>query len=421
MSTPPLYTICYGHKDIALSWPEDVDVTAVGRRPAAIATKNVLGTALVRPISAPPLSGFLQNAESPLVVVNDATRSTPTASVLKHLLPELNACPNWRVIVATGLHRAPTESERERIFGDTLPDIRDRILIHDGRDSSTHTFTESPAGTISVNSMVLVSDRIILINSVEPHFFAGFTGGRKSLIPGLAGHDTVERSHRSAVTVSAGPLKLEGNPVRQFIEQATQVVRTETVWAIQLVLDEADQIAEAFAGNVDECFGRACDSAREYYTVPVDRHFDIVIAAVHQPLDLNLYQMQKGWELCHQAVREDGVLIVTSPCSEGVGSPFYQRLSEEFPNQADWLALAERPYTMGLHKLVRIARARRRVRLIAVTDMNERDVRRFGYEPFGDVNDAIAEACAHVGTPAHALIVNDAALTTVTIHNDEHS
>lgn len=418
------HSIQYGNRRIALKWPPSVDVTVVGRRPSVAADEDA---ALLYTMGSPLGAGmnsfetFIMDARRPLVVVNDATRSTPTARILPKLLPALTRNPNWGVIVATGLHRAPSEGELQVIFGESLPHIRDRILIHDGRDSLANQTRESLVGPVSVNREVLASDLLIPITSVEPHFFAGFTGGRKSIIPGLAGKETVEKSHAGAVSEEARALRIDGNPVREFIDLGTQVINSERVFSIQVVLDAADQIIAAYAGHIDLCFPRACEAALKYYEAPVDQLFDIVVAAVHPPLDLNLYQMQKGWELCRSAVREGGVMIVTSPCNEGVGSPFYQRLSEQFPNQADWLGLADRPYTMGLHKLVRTARMTQRCRLMAVTNMSPYDVQRFGYEPHGHVNAAITAAIDYVGTPARALIVNDAALTTVTIRNDKHS
>jgi nickel-dependent lactate racemase len=416
MPTTPQHSIRFGEKIVPLALPVSAQLTVVGRRArAGVDGGEVLSNALREPIKAPSLTDFLRDSQSPLVVVNDATRSTPTAMILSHILPALNHHPGWKAIVATGLHRQPTEAELAQIFGAILPDIRDRILIHDGRDAKNMTIVKSELGDVLVNNAALRADRLTLINSVEPHFFAGFTGGRKSLIPGLAGYETVERSHAGAVSPTSEPLRSKGNPVREFIDYSTQVIPAERLWAIQVVLDSNDLVAAAFVGNVDQCFARACTTAREYYTVELDRQYDIVIAAVHPPLDLNLYQIEKGWELCQKAVRDGGMLSVTSPCTEGVGSAFYQRLSEEFPNQEDWLALAGRPYTMGLHKLVRTARAKMRFRLVAVTNMHTHEVRRFGYEAHDTIHDAIDAALAHAGETAQVLIVNDAGLTTLTM------
>ena len=186
---------------------------------------------------------------------------------------------------------------------------------------------------------------------------------------------------------------------------------------MQVVLDRDDRVAAAFAGNVDASFAAATEAADRYYVVSLDQQFDILVAAIHPPLDLNLYQAQKGWELTQAGVRDGGVLILTSPCIEGVGSPFYQRLSEDFPKPKEWLTLATRPYTMGLHKLVRTARVTSRIRVIAVTNMAPERVARFGYDTAPTLADAMHQAAAHVGASPDVLVVEDAALTTLTIRN----
>jgi nickel-dependent lactate racemase len=348
------------------------------------------------------------------VVVNDATRSTPTEAMLSTLLPSLLQTPNWQVIVATGLHRAPAEFELHRIFGNQLSQVRSRLLIHNGYDQASLQAWESTDGPVYINQAVASADRLVLLSSVEPHFFAGYTGGRKSIVPGLAGKDSVQRSHAGAVFAEAGPLRIDGNPVREYIHKNTMFIDQRRAWSIQTVLDAHDRLAAAFAGDIDKTFDAACAVARKYYVQSVARAYDIVLAAVYPPLDINLYQAQKGWELSQLAVKDDGVLVVTSPCTEGAGSPFYARLSETFPNKGEWTSLATRPYTMGLHKLVRTGRARSRIRLMAVTNMPATEIERYGYEAHASVDDAIRAAIAHVGLPARALVVEDAALTTIT-------
>lgn len=334
--------------------------------------------------------------------------------MLVSLLPNLNRESDWRVIVATGLHRAPTEPELQRIFGALLEVIRDRILIHDGYDQSRLTPWESSDGPVYINRAVADADRLILLSSVEPHFFAGYTGGRKSIVPGLAGKESVERSHAGAVSRNAQPLRVAGNPVREYIHKNTMFIDPRRIWSIQTVLDANDRLAAAFAGNIDKTFEAACAVAQKYYVRSISQAYDIVLAAIYPPLDVNLYQAQKGWELSQIAVKDNGALVVTSPCTEGVGSSFYAKLSETFPNEGEWVSLAERPYTMGLHKLVRTARIRSRIRLMAVTEMPVEAVTKFGYEAHRSVNDAIDAAVAHVGLPARALVVEDAGLTTIT-------
>jgi nickel-dependent lactate racemase len=299
-----------------------------------------------------------------------------------------------------------------------LAEVRGRLLIHDGYDETTLARWDSGEGPVFVNRALADSDRIILLSSVEPHFFAGYTGGRKSIVPGLAGRDTVESSHAGAVRPEALPLRLVGNPVREYIHKNTMFMRRERTWSVQVVLDAHDRMAAAFAGDIDKTFIEACGLAQKYYAVAVSEPYDVVLAAVHPPLDVNLYQAQKGWELSQVAVRDNGVMIITSPCKEGVGSPFWAELSEMFPNQGDWISLSERPYTMGLHKLVRTGRVKSRIRLMAVTDMPTDEVDRYGYEAHGALDDAVAAAVSHVGSPARALVVEDAALTAITLKQE---
>ena len=373
-----------------------------------------LAQAVAHPIDALTFAEFIKGARSPLVVVNDATRSTPTEAMLAALLPDLQQTPNWRVIIATGLHRAPTEPELKYIFGAILDAVRDHILIHNGYDQESLDPFESDDGPLYINRAVTASDRLILLSSVEPHFFAGYTGGRKSILPGLAGKESVQRSHAGAVRLEAQPLRVAGNPVREYIHKNTRFIDRRRTWSIQTVLDGTDRLAAAFAGDLDKTFDAACGLAQKYYLRTIPEAYDVVLSAVYPPLDVNLYQAQKGWELSQSALKDNGALVVTSPCPEGVGSPFYARLSETFPNKGEWISLAERPYTMGLHKLVRTGRMRARARLMAVTNMPPEEVNRFGYEGYTSVNDAIAAAVAHVGLPARVLIVEDAGLTTIT-------
>lgn len=413
------YTIRYGEERIAVNVPSDVTVDVVSRRESDAKYESaVLADALQRPRSAPSLRAFLAGANAPLVIVNDATRSTPTARILETIWGELSQCPDWRIIIASGLHRGPTEAELKTLFGTRLPEILPRLLVHDGYDDSQLVTVNSQVGPLRINTAVLEADRIIVINSVEPHFFAGYTGGRKSIIPGVAGFETVERSHAGAVTAQSAVLRVEGNPVREFIHAGSRFLDDKTIWSIQTVLDRHDKIAAAFAGNIDKTFEAACAEAWNCYVVEIEQPYDIVIGAIHPPLDLSLYQAMKGWELPMAGVRDGGVLIMTAPCREGVGAQFYKRLIEEYPDRAKWGELESRPYTLGLHKLVRTARATRRFRLFAITGMPADEVQRYGYQPFGSLDTAMKQAIDYVGTPARVLIVEDSAVTAIVRKHD---
>jgi nickel-dependent lactate racemase len=220
------------------------------------------------------------------------------------------------------------------------------------------------------------------------------------------------------MTEAAGILKVTGNPVREFIRTRTQFLDAKSLWSVQVVLDKNDKIAAAFAGDIDKTFDAACVEARNHYVVEVHDPYDIVIGVIHPPLDLSLYQAMKGWELPMAGVRDGGVMIITAPCQEGVGAKFYSRLISEYPDRSKWHGLKDKPYTLGLHKLVRTARALRRFRLYAVTNMPADEVNRYGYTPFATLDEGLVAALEYVGKPARVLVVEDSAVTGIVRRHD---
>jgi len=409
--------IPFGTRVETVAVPNDISLDRIGRSAADdVDAVALLRDAFARPVDSPPLQEFLAGAQSLLVVVNDATRATPTGLILDFLREQLAAVPKLKILVATGLHRAATEEEYRTILGAGYNDFRGICQSHDGNRPEDLEWVSGGQHEILVNPALLRAERILVINSVEPHFFAGYTGGRKSFLPGLAGYPSVEKSHAGAVSEAAAPLRVSGNPVRGFIESNTGFIDPARVFAVQAVLDRFDKIARVFVGNIDAAFGLACAEAHKFYTMAVNRRYEIVLAVVRPPLDINLYQAEKAWEHARGALKAGGVLICVSACREGIGSTFYRRLGEIYPDQSGWLALAGQPYEMGLHKLVRTARMRAQGELWLVSDIDDDTARRFWYEPKESVQAAVDEAVARAGQKPHLLIVDDAALTVPVVN-----
>ncbi len=156
---------------------------------------RVIADAIHLPVNSQSFDVFLADAGRVLVIVNDATRPTPTAKVLDTIFEPLSKT-DFRFIIATGVHRGPSEEEFVQIFGKYYPQIKDRIIVHDAKkDEDLVYLGDSTNGTpMYVNKAGVEADRIIIISSVEPHYFAGYTGGRKSFLPGIAGYKTVEKT-----------------------------------------------------------------------------------------------------------------------------------------------------------------------------------------------------------------------------------
>ncbi len=179
------------------------------------------------PIRSEHLEQFLEGAEDVVVIVNDGTRPTPTARVLDVLQTKMRL-DSVRYLIATGAHRAPTEEELSNIFGDHLPKVRAMVHSHDSRKDKMVLLGRSKNGTdMWVNDIAVQADRLIIITSVEPHYFAGYTGGRKSFLPGVASYQTIEQNHRMAMRPESKILALEGNPVHEDMMDALKAVQRQ--------------------------------------------------------------------------------------------------------------------------------------------------------------------------------------------------
>jgi nickel-dependent lactate racemase len=218
-----------------------------------------------------------------LTVVNDATRRTPTDSILEYIWDYVKS---GDFIVATGTHRQPTSQELSTIFGKWLPHIEPRLARHDCYDSSLMIeLGNTKYGTpVKLNKALFNADVILTINSVEPHFFAGFTGGRKSIIPGLASFETIQKNHCLAKDVKAVSLNLETNPLHEDLEDGLALLKNKTIITVQCVTDRDGAIIDIHSGELKEAFHKACKTSEQYYTVATPQKYDIVIANCEPPL-----------------------------------------------------------------------------------------------------------------------------------------
>ncbi len=318
----------------------------------------------------------------PLVVVNDAFRPTPTGRILAALQ---SYDPSFRAdfVVACGNHPRPTPTDIETIFnGYSLP-TDSRIFFHDSRDRKTMV----PAGEIDgqavyLNRVLFDYPSVMVIGSVEPHYFAGFTGGRKSLIPGLCDFETTRRNHALAVSPEARPLRLDGNPVAENLDRLMGLLSLPHLFSIQIVTGRNQQMLACFCGDLAASFAGAVELSKQVYSFSLEKTYDLVVAEMRPPLDRNLYQLQKGIENCAAAVRDGGTLIVVSPCQEGIGNDEFYRLAERLRTPETVLAqAAEEDPPLGIHKLCRIVRLSRRISVKALTDLEPDLLKRVFIEP----------------------------------------
>ena len=288
-----------------------------------------------------------------LFILNDAFRPTPTSTILEWLHAGGKLSPEARFLISTGAHARPTEAHLKKILGALYGELKDRTLVHDAGDRENLVEVGREAGNqaVSVNRYFLEAKRVVVIGSVEPHYFAGFSGGRKSIFPGLCDYESIVRNHNRAVSFDAAPMKLEGNPVEEHLQSLMRLIPAGKILSIQAVGGSDGQIRGIFCGTLEITFQRAVECARMIYGLKARHEYDLILAEVRPPLDSNLYQLQKSLENCQQAIKDGGTVILFSPCGGGVGSESFYGLADRWQ---PGVALDDRAGDFfGIHKLHR--------------------------------------------------------------------
>jgi len=379
---------------------------------------QIILDAVKNPLGSPAISKFLNGAKDVLVVVNDATRPTPTWRIISAILPFL-LNKKTRFIVATGMHREPTEEEYQYIFGDLWAAIKDDVHSHDSKNDEMVQLGTSKNGTpIKISKMVADADRIIVISSVEPHYFAGYTGGRKSFLPGVSAYETIEANHKLALNLEAQALRLEGNPVAEDMDDAMKLLKHKKIFSIMTVLDKNHRTCCAYAGDLNESFRMAKKMADEVFVIDLKRKYDIVVAVTAFPYDIDLYQSQKALDNAKYAVRDGGVIILVSACRDGVGPPNFLNLLGSAGSPKEALDRIAEGYKLGYHKAAKMAEIGLKCRMMALTKLPPEVARKAHLTPVNNLQDAVDTAIRELGKSSKVTFIMDAVITVPRIRKD---
>ncbi len=315
--------LAYGSGVLPVELPDDrTTVIEPHFAPGLPDPSGALLTAIRNPIGSPPLSRLARSAESVAIAVCDVTRPMPSKTVLPVLLRDLSHLPAERVkiLVATGTHRANTTAELEDMLGREVVASYPAIN-HDAFDLENLVRVGDTGGGIPIwlNRDWLESDLRITTGFVEPHFFAGFSGGPKMVAPGLAGFDTTMRLHDAGMIGDPQSTwgVTEGNPIHDAIREIAGL--TGVGFSVDVTINRDHAITSAYAGELFAVHAAACDDARRRAMRAVERRFDVVVTTNSgYPLDQNLYQAVKGISAAAQVVRDGGAIVCAAECADGV-------------------------------------------------------------------------------------------------------
>jgi nickel-dependent lactate racemase len=386
-------TIPYGKETVKIKIPEPCETLL----PKKVQTKNedkIIQEALKNPTGLNPLEEFLNEGKHLLVIVNDATRPTPTSTILNHLYPLLSSHPDVKFLVATGVHRAPTEEEYRFIFGKFYDMFREKISAHDSRKQEEMTYlgTSKNGTEMYLNKKIIEAGNVLVIGSVEPHYFAGYTGGRKSFLPGVASYKTIEMNHKLALSDNARSLALNTNPVHEDMIDAMNVLNNINIFSIQTVLTGDHTIHAVTSGDLLKSFDAAIAHAQEIFCVPLKEKGNIVITAAPYPMDIDLYQSQKALDNGKLALENNGIIILVSKCRDGIGERTFLDLLSQANTPKAVLEIIEKGYKLGYHKAAKMAQIGTWSHMWAVTDLEDDIIKKAMLKPYSNIQAAVNDA-----------------------------
>jgi len=361
---------------------------------------------LEAPINTPRLCDMIKPGEKIAIVTSDVTRPMPTAAVMPALLEELYAAgaspADITLIFALGSHRFHTTEEQRRLAGEQA---WNEIRCMDGDPSDCVHLGFTAAGTpVDIVRVVAEADRRICLGNIEYHYFAGYSGGAKAIMPGVSTRAAIQANHSMMVREDACAGRLEGNPIREDIEEAVSLCGVDFI--LNVVLDENKRIIRAVAGDMIAAHRAGCAFLDQIYQIKIDRQADIVITSQGgAPKDLNLYQTQKALDNAKHAVRDGGIVILVGSCREGLGETVFAEWMLSASSPAELTNRIQKEFRLGGHKAAAIALVLERAEVYLVSEMEPDLVKSLFMTPFSSVQAAYDSAQKRLGREASVLIM----------------
>lgn len=392
---------------LAVIEPNPLDVPIGGRAEVARSLKE--------PIGAPHISEVIKPGEKVVIITSDITRPVPSYDVIPPILDELNEAgiPNEdiTVVFALGSHRAHTDEEKIKLVGE---EVFNKVRCIDCDPSDTVLMGTSSVGTpYEVFTPVANADRLICVGNIEFHYFAGYSGGAKAVMPGVCNRASIQSNHSMMLEDGAETGRIDGNPVRRDIDEVANFRRIDYI--VNVVLDAHKKILKSYAGHYIEAHRAGCAFLDTLYKVPIKEKADIVIVSVGgYPKDLNLYQAQKGLDNSKFAVKDGGTVILCASCKEGLGEGCFERWMTGFTPE-ERLSEIRKNFQLGGHKAAAIAKISQQADVCLVSDLPADFVESLYIRPFDSLDTALKSAFEKYGKDASVIVMPYAGSTLPTL------
>lgn len=372
------------------------------RMSADEAVKN----ALEHPIASARLRDIVKPGEKIAIITSDITRPMPTYAVMPFLLDELSGAgvsdKDITLVFALGSHRKHSDAEKIKLAGE---ETFRRIACVDGDTADcVHLGVTSRGTPVDIVRCVAEADRRICLGNIEYHYFAGYSGGAKAIMPGVSTRDAIQSNHRMMIEKEACAGNLDTNPLRQDIEEAARMCGIDFI--LNVVLDEHKKIIYAVAGDSVKAHRQGCRFLDTLYGKRIKQKADIVVVSQGgAPKDLNLYQTQKALDNAKHAVKDGGIIVLVGSCKEGLGEKVFEEWMTGAEKSADLIARIKKEFRLGGHKAAAIALVLEYADIYLVSDMEDAFVKKLFFTPFKTVQDAFNAALEKKGKNASVLVM----------------
>ena len=408
------YTIGYGHGTRQFELDEErvlLEMAAARIDTEPDETEEVR-RALQNPIGSPPLTEIVRPGEKICIITSDITRPCPSAVILPPLLGELEQAgvhlDDITVVFALGSHRRHTDEEQERLVG---PAVYSQVHTVDSDPEDTVFLGMTALGTpVNITSVVAQAARRICVGNIEYHYFAGYSGGAKALLPGESDREAIRANHSRMVEATSRAGEIEHNRLRRDLEEAADICGCDFI--LNVILSEDKRILRAVAGDHRAAHRAGCTILDSLYKIPVERRADLVIATPGgYPKDISLYQAQKALDTARHAVKPGGSIILAGACGEGCGEEVFGEWLLAAAKPQDLIERVKQEFRLGGHKAVAIAMTLAHAQVYFVSDMDPDDAAKTFMKPYQDLDAAIADALDALGPDARVIVMPHAGST----------
>lgn len=398
----------YGRSSIAHDFetpPGAVLTSAIAEYRPECDGETLVRNAMAEPIGSKRLSELARGKKNIVIIASDHTRPVPSKVIIPPMLEEIaEAAPDAAVtvLIATGCHRGTTEAELRDKFGEDIL-RRLRIVVHDcdDRDNLVSIGTLPSGGDCEINRLAVDADLLIAEGFIEPHFFAGFSGGRKSVLPGVAGRFSVLANHCAEFIdhPRARTGSLEGNPIHEDMLWAAKTAGL--AYVVNVVLSEDKEVIYAVAGDAEAAHLRGVEFLQSLCSTTAEESDIVITTNGGYPLDQNVYQAVKGMTAAEAAVREGGVIIMLAESGDGIGGEhFYHQLADEADIERTLALFRSRGRSETLPDQWQtqiMLRVLSRATVIYISEIPDEDVRQLHMIPAHSIGEALAEAKRIIG------------------------